>query len=83
MKIRYFAWLREHLKRSEDEVAPPDTVRTIGELVDWRRSVDDAFRQAVPAASVLRFAIDSRLARPETPFGTAQVVAIFPPMTGG
>ncbi|MEE9317961.1 MAG: MoaD/ThiS family protein, partial [Rhodospirillales bacterium] len=35
MKILYFAWLREKAGIAEEDVTPPESVDTVGALVDW------------------------------------------------
>jgi len=83
MKILYFAWLRERLNRGEEEVSPPPDVATVADLIGWLRSQDDAIAIAMPNPAIIRAAIDAKIAKAETPIAGAQVVALFPPMTGG
>ena len=35
MKALYFAWVRERVGRAEEELDPPPTVETVGDLVAW------------------------------------------------
>ena len=35
MKVAYFAWVRERIGKSEEEIEPPAQVRTIADLVAW------------------------------------------------
>jgi molybdopterin synthase sulfur carrier subunit len=83
VKIRYFAWLRERLNRSEEEVTPPPDVTTVGELIQWLRSRDEAADLAMEKPQLIRAAVDATLATHDTPVTGASVVALFPPMTGG
>jgi molybdopterin synthase sulfur carrier subunit len=83
MKIRYFAWLRERLNRAEEEVSPPPEVGTVGELIQWLRSRDEAAELAMEKPKLIRAAVDAALATHDTPIRGAAVVALFPPMTGG
>lgn len=83
MKILYFAMFRERLNRSEEEVSPPPEVATIADLIDWLKSRDDAAALAFDKPSLIRAAIDARIARPDASIIGAQTVALFPPMTGG
>ncbi|MEQ8447829.1 MAG: molybdopterin converting factor subunit 1 [Pelagibacterium sp.] len=83
MKILYFAWLRERLGRDSDEVAPPDSVATISDLIDWLADRDEGFALATANRKLIRAAVDDELVDHETPLGGAQTVALFPPMTGG
>ena len=36
MKLLYFAWVRERIGRSEEDVAPPEAVRTVADLARVR-----------------------------------------------
>jgi molybdopterin synthase sulfur carrier subunit len=83
MKILYFAWLRERLNRDGDEVAPPESVATISDLLDWLGARDEVAEIAFQDRSVIRAAIDEELASLDTPIANARTVALFPPMTGG
>lgn len=83
MKILYFAWLRERLNRGEEDVSPPAEVITVSDLIDWLASRDEAFAHAVAKRSLIRAAVDARLVPHDAAIAGAQVVALFPPMTGG
>lgn len=83
MKIRYFAWLRERLNRSEEDVSPPAEVHTVADLIQWLRSRDEAADLALEKTTLIKAAIDARMVPHSAPLGSANVVALFPPMTGG
>ena len=83
MKILYFAWLRERLNRGEEQVSPPAEVATIAQLIDWLAARDEAFAHAVEKRSLIKAAVDARLVTHDASIAGAQVVALFPPMTGG
>jgi molybdopterin synthase sulfur carrier subunit len=83
VKILYFAWLRERLNKAEEEVSPPPEVVTVGDLIQWLRSRDEAADLAMEKPSLIKSAIDARIVSHATPLGSAQTVALFPPMTGG
>lgn len=83
MKLLYFAWLRERLNRSEQEVTPPPEITDIAGLMDWLSSQDGAIALAFENRSLIRTAIDDELVTPDTPIANARTVAFFPPMTGG
>ncbi|GHA17189.1 molybdopterin synthase sulfur carrier subunit [Devosia pacifica] len=83
MKVLYFAWLRERLDRSEDEVAPPAEVETVTDLVDWLAQRDEVLAAALEKRSIFKFAVDARIVPPQTPLAGADSVAILPPMTAG
>ncbi|HMK89520.1 MAG TPA: molybdopterin converting factor subunit 1 [Methylocystis sp.] len=83
MKALYFASIRERIGRGDEEIAPPATVRTIAELVQWLSERDEAYAVAFANRASVRAAIDRRHARPDSPIGSAREIAFFPPMTGG
>ena len=35
MKAVYFAWVRERIGKSEEEIAPPADIATVGDLIGW------------------------------------------------
>lgn len=83
MKILYFAWLRERLNLSEEEVSPPPEVVTVGDLIQWLRSRGEAADLAMQKPELVRAAVDARIVDHRAPLAGAKVVALFPPMTGG
>ena len=83
MKLLYFAWVREKLGKQEEELTPPEDVRTVGDLLRWLRGLDEAHAEALADENVLRVAVDQRHADFDTPVAGAREVAFFPPVTGG
>ena len=83
MKVMYFAWLRERLNRGEEEVDPPETVKTVADLIAWLVASDEGTELAFGNTKIIRAAIDAQIVGHDTPLGGAKVVALFPPMTGG
>ncbi|HEY0920272.1 molybdopterin converting factor subunit 1 [Devosia sp.] len=83
MKILYFAWLRERLNLSEEEVAPPPEIVTVGDLIQWLRSRNEAAELAMEKPELVRAAVDARIVDHDAALAGAAVVALFPPMTGG
>lgn len=83
MKVLYFAWLRERLNRGEEEVSPPDTVATVADLIGWLATRDESAALAFENRALIRAAVDSRVVDHGAPVKGANVVALFPPMTGG
>jgi molybdopterin synthase sulfur carrier subunit len=83
MKILYFAWLRERLNRGEEEVSPPAEVATVADLIDWLATRDEAFALAVEKRTLIKAAVDTKLVPHSASIAGADVVALFPPMTGG
>ncbi len=83
MKIVYFAWVRERIGKAEEELAPPRSVATIGDLMGWLAQRGEEYAHAFENPKVIRAAIDRAHARSETTITGAREIAFFPPMTGG
>ena len=83
MKLRYFAWVRERVGKTEEEIAPPPGVATIGELMDWLAGRGEEYAYAFENRKVIRAAIDRAHVRPDAAIKGAREIAFFPPMTGG
>jgi molybdopterin synthase sulfur carrier subunit len=83
MKIVYFAWLRERLDKTEEEVDVPASVQTVGELMQWLKTRGEEYELASDNPKVIRAAIDKTHVRPEANIAGAGEIAFFPPMTGG
>ena len=83
MKLVYFAWVRERIGKPEEELVPPRTVSTIGELIAWLSRRGEEYAYAFENPNVIRAAIDRTHARSETAIADAREIAFFPPMTGG
>lgn len=83
MKLLYFAWLKTKIGIAEEEVAPPDDVRTVAELIAWLKRRGPGFADALANESVVKVAVNQEYARPDHPVARGDEVALFPPVTGG
>ena len=83
MKAVYFAWVRERVGKAEEELNPPSTVTTVGDLMTWPSGRGEGYAHAFDRALSVRAALDRVHARREAPIAGAKEVAFFPPMTGG
>ncbi len=83
LKILYFAWLRERTGRAEEEIALPDGVRSVGDLMAWLRARDAAHAAAFVNPRLVRAAVNHVFAAPDTALAPGDEVAFFPPVTGG
>ena len=83
MKLRYFAWVRERVGRTEEDLAVPDGIVTVGELLDWLRARGPEYQAALYEPSAIRVALDHLHVRPDASLSGAREMALFPPMTGG
>jgi molybdopterin synthase sulfur carrier subunit len=83
VKAIYFAWVRERIGKAEEELDPPKSVATIGELIAWMATRGEGYAHAFEKASIIRAAIDRSHVKHDTKIAGAREVAFFPPMTGG
>ena len=83
MKAVYFAWVRERIGKSEEELDPPPSVATVADLVRWLASRGDGYAFAFEKPAAIRAALDRVHAKPDAEIRSAKEVAFFPPMTGG
>ncbi len=83
MKLLYFAWVREKVGKSEEDVSLPENVTTIDELINWLESRGPEYTAAFKDRTLIKTAIDQTHVSVETPLGTAREIAFFPPVTGG
>jgi molybdopterin synthase sulfur carrier subunit len=83
VKVLYFAWVRERVGKTEEDVAPPANVRSVGDLVQWLRARGEEYAHAFDNPNVIRAAVDRTHVKPDAPIAGAREIAFFPPMTGG
>lgn len=83
MKALYFAWVRERIGLSEEELAPPQDVKTIADLVGWLKTRGENYEAAFANEKTVRAALDRTHVKPDALIAAAKEIAFFPPMTGG
>ncbi len=83
MKAGYFAWVRERVGKTEEELDPPSSVTTVGDLIAWLARQGEGYAHAFEKPSTVRVALDRVHARHEAAIAGAREIAFFPPMTGG
>ena len=83
MRALYFAWVRERIGKTEEELAPPEDVKTVGELMGWLSSQGENYAAAFAQIKTMRAALDRIHVKHDALLGNAREIAFFPPMTGG
>jgi sulfur-carrier protein len=83
VKLLYFAWVRERVGKAEEDIELPAGVATVGDLVAWLTRRGEGYAYAFENPKVIRAAIDRNHVRADARIDGAQVIAFFPPMTGG
>lgn len=83
MKLVYFAWVRERIGKPEEEIALPDTVKTVSDLLLFLKGRGEEYEAALAVPKVIRVAINHEHVDHDEPIAGAREIALFPPMTGG
>ncbi len=83
MHLVYFASVRELIGVDAEDRNLPESVKTIAACVDFLRGQGAQYQAAFAEPARLRFALDQKMAKPETALASAHELAIFPPVTGG
>ena len=83
IRILYFAWVRERIGADDETVTLPESVATVGALLDWLTTRSAGHEAALADRRALRVAVDQEFATDTTPVRDGAEVAVFPPVTGG
>lgn len=83
VRLVYFAWVRERIGKSEEELELPPHVTTAGDLLRHLRTLGEEYEAVLEFPDVIRVAVDQEHIDHHEPLGNAREIGIFPPMTGG
>jgi molybdopterin synthase sulfur carrier subunit len=83
VKLVYFAWVRERVGKTDEQVDVPEGIETVAELVRWLKSRGEEYEYAFENEGIVRAAIDHVHVKPDARLAGVREVAFFPPMTGG
>ena len=83
MKVLYFARFRQLIGRASDDVAVPDGVVTVGDLLAHLMAIDNGCAAAFSNLKLVRVAVNQTHVQFDHPLEGAHEVAFFPPVTGG
>lgn len=81
--VLYFAWLRERIGVSEEQVTLPAETMTVGDLVGLLAGRSAGHAAAFQNRRTLRCAVNQEFAVPDAAIRAGDEVAFFPPVTGG
>ena len=82
-KLVYFAWVRERIGCSEEELVLPAEVVTVADLLDHLKTLGENYEAALEFPDVIRVAINMEHVEHDEPIAGAREIGLFPPMTGG
>ena len=83
MNLKYFAWIAEIIDKREESLEIPSGIETIGQLIDYLSSIDEAYKKAFEKRRSIKFAVNQVLVDENELISKADEIAFFPPMTGG
>ncbi|HXI99949.1 MAG TPA: molybdopterin converting factor subunit 1 [Micropepsaceae bacterium] len=83
MKLLYFAWVRQKIGVSEEDVSPPDSVTSVSKLIDFLKARGVGYEAAFRDVKALRVAVNQQHSAFDAAIGPNDEIAFFPPVTGG
>ena len=83
LHIHYFASVREAMQRSGEELALPQGVVTVADLIALLTRTKPDFKAINQASGAVLVAVNQTVVGPSHPLADDDEVAFFPPMTGG
>lgn len=83
IQLRFFASVREALGTSQETVALPTEVITVGDVRAWLRTRGGVWAEALAEGRALRMACNQVMTGADTRISEGCEVAFFPPVTGG
>jgi molybdopterin synthase sulfur carrier subunit len=81
--LRFFASVREAVGVSQEALALPSEVRTVGQVRDLLIARGGAWAEALAPGRALRMAFNQQMCDAATEVVDGGEVAFFPPVTGG
>lgn len=83
MKLLYFAWLRERIGISEEDLPLPEGITTVKDLITHLISRSEGYASAFCEPAAVKVAINQDFAKVTDAITDKDEVAFFPPVTGG
>ena len=83
MNVLYFAWLRQRTGTGQEDIALPQGVATVGELVEWLKTRGPGYEKAFCEMKAVRAAVNQEYVPLDHPIAEGDEIAFFPPVTGG
>ena len=83
MTLLYFAWVRQRIGKSEEQLVLPPHITTAAALLAHLQSLGGGYADALSDPARLRIAVNQVHGGFDAAIAGTDEVAIFPPVTGG
>lgn len=83
INLLYFAWVRERVGISREELEIPPAIETVGDLVIWQRGRGARYAEAFQDDNMVRAAVNQEHVDLTHALKDGDEIAFFPPVTGG
>ncbi len=83
IQLKFFASVREKLGISEELLALPEQIKTVGEVREFLIARGGVWAEVLAEGRALRMAYNLQMTTAETAIEDGDEVAFFPPVTGG
>lgn len=83
LDILYFAWVRENIGVSAEQIAHPGREATVADVIARLAERGGGYALAFADRDRLRAALDQNFVSLDAALGNARELALFPPVTGG
>ncbi len=83
IQLKFFASVREKLGISEELLALPEQIKTVGEVREFLIARGGVWAEVLAEGRALRMAYNLQMTTAETAIEDGAEVAFFPPVTGG
>lgn len=83
IQLRFFASVREALGTSQEKLALPAEVQTVGDVRAFLRARGGVWAETLAEGRALRMAYNQQMTAADTRISEGCEVAFFPPVTGG
>jgi molybdopterin synthase sulfur carrier subunit len=81
--LLYFAWVRQKIGKSEEQILLPERIATVADLVKHLRARGGGYAEAFAEPKRLRAAVNQDHVSFDAVVCDQDEVAFFPPVTGG
>lgn len=83
MTLLYFAWVRQKIGKSDEQIVLPAQVVTVADLVTHLRARGAGYAEAFAEPKRVRAAVNQNHVSFDAEISDQDEIAFFPPVTGG